>query len=260
MKIDFCEEKEKLLLDGFIIIENLVSKEHVDFLHEKMLGESWEMMKEKKWGGVRSCHGHIQQNPPRYAPYVFRDIVSNPVVINISKLILGENFYNDFYSANTNCPESIMQPLHSDCMPLWPGNVIQHPPVSLVINIPLVDTDEINGSMEIWPGSHLVLGAQKYVDEKIFMERKKTAPPMRANMKKGSILIRDTRLWHRGMPNTSTTPRPMLAMMHHIHWLKRGKKLAFAAGCESDILDNQIDHHIYFTHEPIDHSIDPTQN
>jgi hypothetical protein len=31
-------------------------------------------------------------------------------------------------------------------------------------------------------------------------------------MKRGDVLIRTSTLWHRGMPNRSTAPRPMLAM------------------------------------------------
>lgn len=245
--------------EGFVIVDDIVSPEHLDILQSKMIDETLQMIHQKKWGGVGGLYGHLQQNPPRYAPYIFRDIVSNPIVIEISKCILGENFYNDFYSANTNCPGSVMQPVHSDCTSLWQGNMINHPPVSLIINIPLIDADENNGSMEIWPGTHQVLGTKKYVENEALIEREKNGAPLRANMKKGSVLIRDARLWHRGMPNISNSPRHMLAMIHHIHWFQRGEKLAFAKGCESEILDARLQHHIYFTDEFIDHATDPTQ-
>ncbi len=258
MNIDINETVNQLLLEGFVILDDCVSSLHLDLLHHKMLAETLQMIHEKKWGGVGSLQGHLQQNPPRYAPYVFRDIVSNPLVIDISERILGENFYSDFYSANTNCPGSMMQPVHSDCGSLWQGNRIAHPPVSLIINIPLVDVDENNGSMEIWPGSHRILHFKKYVEADFLEARQTIAPPIRANMKKGSILIRDARLWHRGMPNISNHPRHMLAMIHHIHWLQRNEKLAFAKGCELEILDKRLQHHIYFTDGFIDHSIDPT--
>lgn len=150
MTINIQNAAKKLLSEGFVIIEEIVSIAHLDILQSKMIEETWDMVEKKNWGGVGALHGHLQQNPPRYAPYVYRDIISNPVVIEISKLVLGIDFYNDFYSANTNCPGSIMQPVHSDCSPLWPGSKISHPPVSLVINIPLIDVDETNGSIELW--------------------------------------------------------------------------------------------------------------
>jgi RNA polymerase primary sigma factor len=37
-------------------------------------------------------------------------------------------------------------------------------------------------------------------------------------MRRGSVLIRDMRLWHNGMPNPSDSVRPMVAMIHWIHW------------------------------------------
>lgn len=258
MKINLANLKEKLLSDGYIIIENVVSHAHLDILFDHMIEKTWEMMKNKKWGGVGSLQGHLQQNPSRCSPYVFRDILSNPIVIAVSKSVLGPMLYNDFYSANTNCPGSIMQPVHSDCSPLWPGNTVLHPSFSLVINIPLIDVNEMNGSIELWPGSHMVLRAKKYVEEVMLIERTRFVSPIRANMKKGSVLIRDVRTWHRGMPNFSNIPRHMLAMIHKIHWLQRGAKIAFAKSCEFEILDNELEHNAYFTDEPIDHSIDPT--
>jgi hypothetical protein len=32
------------------------------------------------------------------------------------------------------------------------------------------------------------------------------------------VLVRDLRLWHAGMPNTTTTPRTMIAMVHVPWW------------------------------------------
>ncbi len=258
MKINFLNIKDLLLSQGYIIVSNLVSHEHLDLIHNKMIVETREMIKKNKWGGVGSIKGHIQQNPPRYTPYVFKDILSNSTVLEISRLILGNNFFNDFYSANTNCPGSIAQPVHIDCAPKKKDENISNLPISLVINIPLVKVSKNNGSMEIWPMTHKIFTPKKYIDEKILEERRKTIPPIRADMSKGSILIRDVRTWHRGMPNLSENPRHMLAMIHHAHSVQPGEKIAFSKGCENEILNVGINHHVYFTEDFIDHSIDPT--
>jgi len=39
----------------------------------------------------------------------------------------------------------------------------------------------------------------------------------------GGVLIRDMRLWHRGVPNLSPKPRPMIAMIHVSSWMNAGQ-------------------------------------
>jgi hypothetical protein len=35
-----------------------------------------------------------------------------------------------------------------------------------------------------------------------------------------SIVIRDSRMWHRGIPNHSDAPRPNFALMYSCYWLR----------------------------------------
>src|SRR5947209_8300272 len=77
-------------------------------------------------------------------------------------------------------------------------------------------------------------------------------PPVRCNAKKGSVLSRDIRLWHRGVPNPSDQPRHMIALIHNIRWLQRGKPLKFNKGCEAAFAGTDFDHNVEFSDEPID--------
>jgi hypothetical protein len=67
----------------------------------------------------------------------------------------------------------------------------------------------------------------------------------------GSLLIRDIRLWHRGMPNRSDRVRHMLAMIHNVGWLQRPAPLWFERGCEGAFASSDFDHHVAFTDEPL---------
>jgi hypothetical protein len=67
------------------------------------------------------------------------------------------------------------------------------------------------------------------------------------------VLIRDIRLWHRGVPNPSAHPRPMIAMMHNVRWLQRGKPLQFNTGCEAAFDNSDLDPNVEFTDEPLDY-------
>jgi hypothetical protein len=89
----------------------------------------------------------------------------------------------------------------------------------LCVNIALVDTTEANGSIELWPGTHRdpslpVSDAHHQFADVHVRERTQQVPPVRGNTRKGSILVRDPRLWHRGTTNHSESARIMLTLMY----------------------------------------------
>ena len=239
--------------EGYVVLENIVSHAHLDVLRERMDEDSQKLIGAQKWGGAGQLPGHLQQGPPPFAPYVFSDIVANPFVVQVTRELLGKGLYNSFYNGNTNCPGSGTQPLHGDGGHLWPGMEIAHPAASVVVNISPMDVSEENGSVELWPGSHLQTRVYGRIDDDAEAARRKIAPPVRGNAKKGSALIRDNRLWHRGVPNRSDRPRHMIAMIHNVRWLQRSKPLRFNKGCETAFTAGELDHNAEFTDEKIDY-------
>lgn len=246
---------QAVLRDGYVILRDVVDPDHLDCLLPRMTADSKRLIASEQWGGAGRLPGHLQQAPPPLAPFVFRDIVANPFAVQVTHSILGEGVYNRFYSGNTNCPGSPMQPLHTDAAPLWPTHRTAHPPASLIVNVSPVDVTEENGSMELWPGTHLLsLGGERRVDAETEAQRRAEVPPVRANTAKGSLVIRDARLWHRGMPNLSHQIRHMIAMVHNIHWLARPDRLWFDSGCQAEFpQDGRLDHNVQFTECPLDY-------
>lgn len=124
------------------------------------------------------------------------------------------------------------QPVHSDAD-------FDHPshPFALVVNVPLIDMEPRNGSTEIWLGTHNNdISAQEgahgdrasgRIQEHLLSEHSKVCPPVQPVIKKGSIVIRDLRLWHAGMPNYSDDVRIMLAMIHFAPWYRNPMRLEF---------------------------------
>jgi ectoine hydroxylase-related dioxygenase (phytanoyl-CoA dioxygenase family) len=118
------------------------------------------------------------------------------------------------------------QPIHSDAD-------FDHPssPFALVINVPLVEMTPENGSTEIWLGSHLYSNvacqegahgerASGMIKEELMAECAKERGPSQPSVKKGSVIIRDLRLWHGGKPNYTNVTRVMLAMIHFAPWYR----------------------------------------
>jgi len=125
------------------------------------------------------------------------------------------------------------QPVHTDAD-------FEHPthPFALVINVPLIDFTSENGSTEVWHGTHTgdLAGlhvqegthgerASGRIKEQLLEGRRTVRGPCQPSIRKGSIVIRDLRLWHAGMPNWTEQVRVMLAMIHFAPWYRNPMRL-----------------------------------
>lgn len=89
-----------------------------------------------------------------------------------------------------------------------------------------------NGSTELWLGTHRFGKeaqegdhgdrASGRIKKEWLEERRKVRGrgPVRPVVKKGSLVVRDLRLWHGGCPNWSKEVRVMLAMIHFAGWYR----------------------------------------
>lgn len=251
--------------EGYVVIEDVVDHDHLDVLKTRMDEDAERKIRSVRWGGAGAVQGHLQHKPPPFAPYVFGDVVANGFVGQVTHAVLGDGVYNRFYSGNTNCPGSGTQPVHPDHLPLWAGLEQAHPAYQLVVNISPENTSEKNGAVEIWPGTHLVMVEPDYsrtaterFQKEVIEARREEVPPIRGSAKKGSVLIRDIRLWHRGVPNPSDSPRHMIALIHTIHWYGKGEALKFERGCEDAFPENgPVDPNVEFVDELIDYMNNP---
>ncbi|RUQ94631.1 phytanoyl-CoA dioxygenase family protein [Legionella septentrionalis] len=261
------KHKEEILVLGYTVLEDLVPEFCLDILNAKMNSDAHTLTLRGERGGYGSAEGHLQINPPPFAPYIFEEIIANKTVCAITKSILGNDLINNFYSANTSCPNSKPQVVHCDFGHLW-KDYLGHPPVNLVVNVVLEEVTEFNGSTEIWPGSHkdfsfvcdfMDLSKNKTVPVEVLEARRKYSPPIRLNLKKGSIVIRDPRMWHRGMPNFSNRPRHMVAMIHTSRWVDPDIPFKFHPNCKEIFDQSPIRHNIVYSAEPFDYLKDPTE-
>ena len=268
MEIDLTEEERKsetlsdthleqaleaIRTDGFVVLNDVVAHAHLDVMRERMVEDLQKILK-LPLVPHNFVWGNVQQDPPPYKECVFRDVVVNPWAAQVSRALLGEGVFNDYYSGNSNMPGSLLQPAHTDFGQLWAGLEVAHPPVRLAVNIAMDDALEENGSIELWPGSHmdttLASGGDLKVPEDVLEKRREIAPPVRGNTKKGSILIRDLRLWHRGMPNVSKETRFMIAMIHNCAWFRRKYQPQFEVGCEEVFESEGLGWHVGFVDDP----------
>lgn len=246
--------------DGLVVLQNVVSLEHLDVLRERMLADV-EQLLAREDAPFNWHTGNIQQDPPPFPPYLFHDVLLNDQAVAVTRAVLGPRVKNSFYSGNTAMPSTRRQPVHVDTGQLWRGLTVAHPACSLVVNIPVVDMSPENGSTEIWPGTHLDTTVSRYDELEIPLqklnERRMQVPPEQPVVPRGSVIIRDIRLWHAGMPNRTAVPRPMIAMIHHCAWMQLGSPLLFPSGTETFFAESELRTHARFTDEPIDYIRSP---
>jgi hypothetical protein len=183
--------------------------------------------------GGSSIPGHGSARLPRSAPWVFPEVVANPLVEQVVAAVLGPRPYLNVYGGNLNFPGSGTQELHMDGVWHYPskeaaaaaGVEWPPPPHQLIAQICPTGSSILSGATEVWPGSHLVTelaSANKFIDGPGTRDRYAAAgkarasryPPLRLEIPVGAVAFRDNRLFHRGVPNTGLAPRPMLALQY----------------------------------------------
>ncbi|KAL2871726.1 phytanoyl-CoA dioxygenase family protein [Aspergillus lucknowensis] len=225
--------------DGLVVVENVVSHGCLDRLNEKMIEDAYSLQAKKGNSPYNYNRGNIQQDAPPVMKHFEPSIFLNPIATQITSSALGPSPKWTFCSGNSAMPPTrdsppMSQPVHSDADFAHPSH-----PFAYVVNIPLITMTPENGSTEVWLGTHADTGL--HVQEGLHGERasgrikldeleKRRAirPPCQPVVPKGSIVVRDLRLWHAGVGNQTETPRVMLALIHFASWYRNPMKLELA--------------------------------
>jgi len=108
------------------------------------------------------------------------------------------------------------QEVHRDAPPLFPEWGKETPAFQLAINFPLVDITVQHGPFEISRGTHMLSREEGL--RRLDSGETKLEPLL---MKVGDVMIRDVRGLHRGTPNQTQVPRPMVVIGYSRRWMFR---------------------------------------
>ena len=275
---DTARAVEAIHEHGFVILEQVVPQEPLTALRRRMDEDTAELLRYcESIGGNPRALGHLQQGPPVSSDLVFADVAMNAAVNEVCRALYDakdaaadERPLLTFYNGNTNCPGSVEQHLHMDGRHFTaPGEPVA-PTTSVVVNIPPGPTSLYNGAIELWPGSHRIhcvndagTGAGEASGASIASlaaERREAVTPVRPETEVGDVLIRDVRLWHRGVPNRSDRPRHMIALIVSKRFADAPvKRLRFERGCEAALEGHAVDANADYVEGPIEYLIEPTR-
>ena len=171
---------------------------------------------------AREQGGSGNRGPGRY--YVtlpFEGEVADPAifcdddVLGIVERIAGPDPVMCQLATDTPVRGSDFQDWHRDTPPLFDG-VPETPSFQLAVNLPLIDGNDENGSLETTRGTHRISR-----EEALAGLESGQFPAERVPMQLGDVMIRDVRHIHRGTPNRTAVPRPMVVIGYSRRWLFR---------------------------------------
>jgi hypothetical protein len=183
--------------DGYLVFRNLVSPERLTALH-KQLSQAFDDAKRsgQLFSGGGTISGHLNCFPGESSRFAYEALESNGIV-DLIKSLFPKATRLPNVGCNLNLPHSVAQHYHAD------RNFLDH---FMIANVAVVDTNIANGAIDIIPGSH-----QKFYKYWRFAMERVARGSTRIEMKQGDVLVRTSNVWHRGMPNTTDAPRPMVA-------------------------------------------------
>ena len=225
-------EIDDLLKNGYMILPSLISNKTCDKLKKNLDNKFNENLP------FNFYKGHYQINLPTNSAEIPEEIIFNKKIHNIIQQVFGKSYYMYSYTCNANIANE-NQPYHMDCSHFHPLETIKKfgspgPPIQLICNTYLQDTDEENGSFDIVPGSHLFTDFVMSEDGEI--DKKYIKQSVRCNLPKGSVIIRDKRTWHRGTVNHTNNVRYMVGTSYALNWYKLSD-IIFDKDCEEIFYD-----------------------
>jgi ectoine hydroxylase-related dioxygenase (phytanoyl-CoA dioxygenase family) len=203
---------DQIRMNGYTILENALPLDLIERMRDR-----FDVLLEQRRAAEPSNRGvnRYQMYLPFEEPFAHALVYEHPLVLRILERLMGPDLICTYFASDTPLPGAEYQQVHSDTRLLFPEATLSLPCYGAVMNLPLVDATEENGSMEIWPGgSHLNPG---------HLDMRRLAAQMhsiRCNMKAGSILVRDLRMWHRGTPHRGTRSRPNMALVYTRNWYR----------------------------------------
>lgn len=207
---------EDLNRDGICVIRRLFAQE--------LIGE-WAAAfdalfqeRQQRPGGVAprgKARGYVTL--PWTAPFANSAVFANPTILGV----LARVFYQEYklvqVAADIPLQGSEYQETHRDFRPLFSDQIVT-PLYAVAVNFPLVEVTAENGPFEMARGTHVMsreTGLTKIQAGEIAMEQ--------FYMQPGDVMLRSPLALHRGTPNRTPQPRPMIVMGYVMHWLHTHK-------------------------------------
>lgn len=146
-----------------------------------------------------------------YAPQFFFD----SDVLSVVRGVMGDRIVADQWGCDVPLKGSCFQPFHADYQrPLFAEQPeLQLPPYILTMSFGLVRVTAENGALEIVPCTHRIAR-----NEALQQITSGVLTPCTIPLEIGDILLRHPWALHRGAPNNTQAPRPLVTIRYVRRW------------------------------------------
>lgn len=154
---------------------------------------------------------------PWVAPFADAAVFANPVILAVLDRVFAQEYHLVQLGADVPVQGSQYQEIHRDFRPLFSDQIVT-PLYALAVNFPLIEVTAENGPFQMAQGTHVLsrqAGLAKIQSGEIPIESFYLQP--------GDVMIRSPLALHRGSPNRTDQPRPMIVMGYAMHWLHTPK-------------------------------------
>ncbi len=197
---------DALCRDGYVLLGEILSPDLVADLTEEFDRRYTNSKKLKD-----ECDRSLETGDGRYMLTVelsgaFRDvhIYANPLILDVLNIVFGGKFVLDSLGIVLSLPGAKTQHTHRDGKGLFNQALDSLlPPYAVTVAVPLVDMNVVQGTTEIFPGSH---------------RWKEGSPSVVPDVPAGYGLMWDYRTLHSGTENRSNRARPLLYMTYAKPW------------------------------------------
>ncbi len=190
--------KQEFAVNGYFVVRNVVSRAGLIELHR---GLSLEFDAASRSGALFSggglVSGHLNCFPGAGARFAY-DTLQERGIIELMRQLHPSVLRLPNVGCNFNLPRSHTQHYHID-RPFTRS--------FMIANVAVVDTVLENGAIDVIPGTH-----QRFYKYTQFVLERCHRSSVRLPLNQGDVLVRSSNVWHRGMTNKTSVPRPMLAM------------------------------------------------
>ncbi len=202
----------ELVRDGICSIPGLIPREKVEGWREALNALVAERSKVEGGLAPRGPGRHYL-TLPWVEPFADPAVFANPTVLGVLDRVFAQEYVLVQLGADIAGPGSQYQEIHRDYRPLFDDTFVT-PLYALAVNFPLVEVTERNGPFEMARGTHVLPR-----DEGVAKIESGELPIESLTAQPGDVTIRTPLQLHRGTPNETDEPRPMIVLGYAMHWL-----------------------------------------
>jgi len=198
--------------DGIVVIPGLLDRSKME-VWSRAFAELFERRQGMAGGLAPREQSRYYLTLPWIPPFADVDVFANQVILEVLNRVFAQEYVMVQLGADVPLKGSSHQDTHRDYRPLFSDDVVT-PLYALAVNFPLVDVTDDNGPFEMARGTHVMPR-----DAALANVESGRNPIERFYPRLGDVTIRTPLAMHRGTPNITDTPRPMVVMGYVMHWL-----------------------------------------